>query len=192
MKKSESPARLGLSSSLNPKHTKEQTQNKRQRISKWPSEATSLVNSFISPHLFHSLEGTMQHNGPLTVLGRSCRAIWGKTPASTPRPTQPCSLTSSNSIGLGYGHGGREEVVRLWKLISFQVILLAQRSVPFRRTQIREVFGQGAVEGTPGQIRLSFGHFISSRWRKGSRPWPRVFLQKCVYKQVKDLQTDNH
>lgn len=32
------------------------------------------------------------------------------------------------------------------------------QSVPFRRTQIRKVFGQGAVEGTPGQIRLSFGH----------------------------------
>lgn len=57
---------------------------------------------------------------------------------------------------------GKEEEVRLPKLISFQVILLTQQSVPFRRTQIREVFGQGAVEGTPGQIRLSFGHFISS------------------------------
>lgn len=58
--------------------------------------------------------------------------------------------------------------------------------------EIREALGQGAAEGTPGHIRLSCGHFISCCWRKVLRPWPRVFLQKCVYKQVKDLETDNH
>lgn len=112
MKKSESPARLGLSSSLNPKHTKEQTQNKRQRISKWPSEATSLVNSFISPHLFHSLEGTVQHNGPLTVLGRSCGAIWGEDSCLNTQtyPALFFNLQQLHWLGLwawGKGRGGQ-------------------------------------------------------------------------------------
>lgn len=53
--------------------------------------------------------------------------------------------------------------------------------------EIREALGQGAAEGTPGHLRLSCGHFISCCWRKVPRPWPRVFLQRCVYKQVKDL-----
>jgi len=90
------------------------------------------------------------------------RAIWGKIPALPPRLTQTLLLHLQRFSRLWLQAGGKEEEVRLPKLISFQVILLTQQSVPFRRTQIREVFGQGAVEGTPGQIRLSFGHFISS------------------------------
>lgn len=88
--------------------------------------------------------------------------IWGKIPAFPPKPSHTSFLNLRQFNRLWPWAGGKEEEIRLPKLISFQVILLTQQSVPFRRTQIREVFGQGAVEGTPGQIRLSFGHFISS------------------------------
>lgn len=85
----------------------------------------------------------------------------GENSALPPKPTQALFLNFPRFNRLWLWAGAKEEEVRLPKLISFQVILLTQQSVPFR-TQIREVFGQGAVEGTPGQIRLSFGHFISS------------------------------
>lgn len=88
--------------------------------------------------------------------------IWGKIPAFPPKRPHTSFLNLRRFNRLWAWAGGKEEEIRLPKLISFQVILLTQQSVPFRRTQIREVFGQGAVEGTPGQIRLSFGHFISS------------------------------
>lgn len=90
------------------------------------------------------------------------RVILGKIPALPPKSTQTLFFNLQRFNQLQLWAGGKEDEVRLPKLISFQVILLTQQSVPFRRTQIREVFGQGAVEGTPGQIRLSFGHFISS------------------------------
>lgn len=165
-------------------------QNKSLGISKWLLKATWSAGS-VFPRLSRGSGGDVFKVAWQNTAGDK-GVIPGKTPALLPKPAQASSLNLQQFHRLWLCAGGKEEEVRLPKLISFQVILLTQQSVPFRRTQIREVFGQGAVEGTPGQIRLSFGHFISSCWRKCSRPWPGVFLQKCVYKQVKDLQTDNH
>lgn len=170
-------------------------QNKSLGISKWLLKATWSASSVLL-RLSHGLEGDVFNVAWQNTAGQ---LGWGQRGWSQgkllpwhQKPTQILFLNLQQFNWLSLWAGEKEEEVRLPELISFQVILLTQQSVPFRRTQIREVFGQGAVEGTPGQIRLSFGHFISSCWRKCSRPWPGVFLQKCVYKQVKDLQTDNH